>query len=180
QTLMSACGWIFVYACQSMMLQLLGSSKRAIKRRIELREEYAQFFYNAVISQLSSEAELLRLREGLQHAVDKTAEGQKVSSRDVVFSDKWARYKTQRNIQFMTPRLAGAAARDLDQQLLKLGQLPRTVSPEGNIVYKDGEPAIVDDYGNPWTIKDLDLSIQVRHSSAMALDPILNHFLHEH
>ena len=179
-SLIESCAWIFVYSCQAMMLQLLGASKSSIERRWENREGYAGFFYRAVIMQLSAEAELLRLQEALQGAIERTPKGEQVSARQVVFGDKWARYETQRNAPFATPPLSHAAARDLDRQLLKLGQLPRPTSPEGTIQFKDGQPAIVDDYGNPWTLDDLKLTIEVRHSTAMALDPILNHYLHEH
>jgi hypothetical protein len=171
-SLLESCGWIFMYACQAMMLQLLGASRHAIERRWEKREAYAEFFYSAVITQLASEADLLRLRDGLKGAIERTPAGQAVSSNDVVLAGK-APHPASLNLH-------AAARRDLDQLLVRARHTQQAGFFEGDITYKDGVPAILDRYTNPWTVADLDLAIQVRHSTAMALDPVLNHFLHEH
>jgi hypothetical protein len=178
-SLITSCAWIFVYACQAMMLQLLAASRRSIERRLELRNEYANFFYGAVITQLSAEAELLRLREALAEVISQTPKGQKIPWRRVVPGDKWATYPIPRS----SPTLG--MQRDFELWMQKVRQYqyqpPDAVRfNEGDLLYKNDTPAIVDRYGNAWTLADLDLSIQIRHSTAMALDPVLNHLLHEH
>jgi hypothetical protein len=172
-SLINSCGWIFVYGCQANMLQLLAASKRAIERRWEQRVAYADFFYHAVVAQVASAGELARLRDGLKGAIAKTPPGQKVSAQDVVLAERGGAKPASLNVH-------AAARSDLDRLLRHAPPTRQAGSSEGDITYKDGQPAILDRQAKPWTLRDLDLVIQVRQSSALALDPVLNHFLHEH
>jgi hypothetical protein len=171
--LVEACGWIFIYACQATMLQLLDASRRSIDRRWEIREPYSRFFYRTIMTQLSEEADLIRLRDALARAIAKAPEGQKVSSTNVSFAEKWETYPVGLNFRL-------GMQKDFDRQIQIANQLQRTGIYEGAIVYKGDEPAIGDRYGSAWTLTELDLAMQARHSTAMALDPLVNHFLHEH
>lgn len=161
-------GWIFMVACQTVMLQLLRSSRRAIERRLDNLDAYMAFFGPMIANVLGGRGdedslgldELESLKEQLNRVVmwlsTDAGEAGSASIRSAYASWKEAR-------RALSDRLS-------DEILAEVEAL----EAEGTLVQKDdGSYVIKDRTGSEWTLAELDQAIGLRRGVGAGIDPLI-------
>lgn len=157
--------WLFLPACQAMLLQLLQASKEGIANRITKFEAYAPIFERLMASQLTDYAELSRLRESLRHhtwaATVQEATG--AVGGDVTAAASAANAATA----------WFAAARGVSGLFLGVEAATQAKGAAGEIVTDKGVARIRDSHGLLWTLADLEQAMVMQRGLAEGIDPLV-------
>jgi hypothetical protein len=191
-------GWIFLYGCQILMLQLLRASREGIEARLDpaVFPKYAAFFEDMVFFLLADQAELIELRETLNTYLAATLSSTEAVATEAV--NTWRRMHrigTQAGLvgegleagRAVDVSAAGAQWADAQSSLLSTmagaieGKTANNLATggelRGQIVETKAGPAIRDGKGRLWTAKDLDNAIALGQGTAESIDPLVKQLL---
>jgi hypothetical protein len=191
-------GWIFLYGCQVLMLQLLRASKEAIEARLDpaVFPKYAEFFEQIVFCLLADQAELMELRETLNSYLAENLSSTADVATEVV--NKWRRAHrvgTQAGLveegleAGRVVDVSGAASQWFDAQSSLLATMAGAIEGmtadgegagggwRGQIVETKAGAAIRDGKGRLWTKKELDNAIALGQGVAESVDPLVKQLL---
>jgi hypothetical protein len=146
---------IFRRGCQTLMLQLLRTSRDAILQRTN-NPEYAALFKYLVMTQLTAVEKLLAMRDqilAIKSMVSPSVQGSVHKA-----------LGTWRDVR----RAMGV---DAGGQTRIEGKSAST--PTGSLRYVDGEWLVRDEHDHDWSMNDLDEAISIRRGTAEGIDPLI-------
>ena len=157
-------GWLFMYTCQVVLLQLCRASHEAIQARLEKFGQYFPVFEMLVSTVLRGEADLREMREQLNLALSNQS-----------FSGAGAELVKEAYHGWTEARRALSLT--LHEQILMWEpKAERLVDPraEPQIVFLTGGGlGVRDTSGRVWTLAELDQAIAIRSQTARGIDPLV-------
>ncbi|MEQ8766302.1 MAG: hypothetical protein RL885_20475 [Planctomycetota bacterium] len=151
-------GILYIRSCQTMMLQMLRSSREQILNRITHFDRYFPVFERLIVGLVSNEAELRGLRKKLQDVVSE--EDPSLQTRVSGVVDSWREAR-----QLLSTSLS--------QRMLDRAGEPE--EPQGVAFQQsDGSWAIRDTNGRVWSLQQLESAIAMRNQTATSIDPLIH------
>lgn len=159
-------GEVLLTTCQSMLLQLLQTSRKSIDLRISKFSEYAPIFEQLMVTQLTDYAELKKLRDHLKNyerarAVNKVTE---TAGGDVAAAIAAIDPATQ----WLT------ASRALSSAFVVHAEHAHAPGAAYEIVAgSDGTVRVRDSHGTLWSEQDLEQALPMQRGMAEGIDPLI-------
>jgi hypothetical protein len=155
--LSASIGWLFIFTCRIVLMQLLRTSQDAIMARLNNFNTYAPLFEQLVRYQLANVAELLTLRAHLQSFQRLESVNAAAATAGQVTGDMWM-----------------AATKDVTDAMIGRELAPQaTTGPTGQIVKQGGVAYIRDSSGQLWSMYDIESAMATQRGTAESIDPLV-------
>lgn len=161
-----AVGEVFLTTCQSMLLQLLQSSRKGIDLRISKFNEYAPIFEQLMVTQLTDYAELQKLRDHLKNYERARAVYNVTEAAGGNVTAAIAAINPATQWITATRALSGAFVAHAEQAYAP-GVAYQIVTGS------DGTARVRDSHGTLWSMQDLEQALPMQRGMAEGIDPLV-------